>query len=336
MKKVFFIVFLLFVGSFVKAQTGIGTTSPINKFEVVATTADPASSGSSANGNVRLGPSSGSHVLDFGLSSTSTYAWLQARLKSNYGTNYNLVLNPNGGPVGIGNKSPSATLTVGNETGTIGGEILLNPTSTQYEGGQIILKRSLQGSTVDWTLDQYGTTAANARFRIFNGSSETNGISILENGNVGIGTSSPSTTLDVTGNVNVTGKINVTDPAGNVATKAAAFVARGVDVTLGNLKARIAATGNFSVQLSTVSGSYSVYGSHYLVDNGAYSNTIDGSSPRSITTTPTYIASGNNFLGAGNTSVWLLMDTTAQMCWRITMIVGAGYNNNFISIERLL
>ena len=155
-------------------------------------------------------------------------------------------------------------------------------------------------------------------------------------GNVGIGTNAPSTTLDVTGNVNVTGKINVTDPSGNVATKAAAFVARGVDVTLGNLKARLATSGNFSIQLSTVSGSYSVYGSHYLVDNGAYSNTIDGSSPRSITTTPTYIASGNNFLGAGNTSVWLLMDTTAQMCWRITMIVGAGYNNNFISIERLL
>ena len=155
-------------------------------------------------------------------------------------------------------------------------------------------------------------------------------------GNVGIGTSSPTQALDVTGNINVTGKINLTDPSGNVATKAAGFVGRGVDITLGNLKARIATTGNFSVQLSTVTGTYAVYGSHYLVDNGAYSNSIDGSSPFSITTTPAYIASGNNFLGAGNTSVWLLMDTTAKVSWRITMIVGSGYNNNFISIERLL
>jgi hypothetical protein len=181
------------------AQTGIGTTSPVNKFEVVNSTANPATSGSSANGHFRLGATVGDHVLDFGLSSSSNYSWLQARLKSNYGTNYNLVLNPNGGPVGIGTTAPSSTLTVGNTDGTIGGEILLNPTSTQFEGGQIIFKRSKVGSTVDWTVDQYGTTSANARFRIFNGNSEMNGISILENGNVGLGTANPSAKLNLDG-----------------------------------------------------------------------------------------------------------------------------------------
>jgi hypothetical protein len=181
------------------AQTGVGTTAPVNKFHIEATTADPASSGSSANGNLRLSGNGVSHVLDFGLSSSSNYAWLQARLKSNYGTNYSLVLNPNGGPVGIGNTSPSATLTVGNEAGTVGGEILLNPTTTQYEGGQIVFKRSRIGSTVDWTIDQYGTTSSNARFRIFNGASETNGISILENGNVGLGTTNPTAKLNLDG-----------------------------------------------------------------------------------------------------------------------------------------
>lgn len=211
MKKIFFIVSFLYVGEIVNAQTGIGTTAPVNKFEVVATAADPTSSGSLANGNLRLGASSGSHVLDFGLSSTPTYAWLQARLKSNYATNYNLVLNPNGGLVGIGNTSPSSTLTVGNTAGTIAGELTLNPSSTQHEGGQIILKRSLEGSTVDWTIDQYGTTSANARFRIFNGISESNGMSILENGKIGVGVSSPSTMFHIQ-NGNTSGP---TDPANN-------------------------------------------------------------------------------------------------------------------------
>jgi hypothetical protein len=103
----------------------------------------------------------------------------------------------NTGNIGIGNTSPSSTLTIGNATGTIGGEILLNPTSTQNEGGQIVFKRSLTGSTVDWTIDQYGTTSSNARFRIFNGNSENNGIAILENGYLGIGNATPSNKLHV-------------------------------------------------------------------------------------------------------------------------------------------
>lgn len=181
------------------AQTGIGTTAPVNKFEVVATTADPATSGSSANGNLRLGATASSHVLDFGLSSSSNYAWLQARLKSNYGTNYSLVLNPNGGNVGIGTTSPAKLLTVGREDGSLPAELQLNPAAASNEGGQIFIKRSRNGSTQDWTIDQYGTTAADARFRIFNGTTESSGLIILENGNVGLGTATPTARLNLVG-----------------------------------------------------------------------------------------------------------------------------------------
>jgi hypothetical protein len=110
-------------------------------------------------------------------------------------------LNPNGGFIGIGTTAPSSTLTVGNAAGTIAGEIVLNPGSTQYEGGQISIKKSLVGSTLDWTIDQYGTTSSDARLRIFNGGAETNGIAIKENGFVGIGTASPTTRLYVNGDI---------------------------------------------------------------------------------------------------------------------------------------
>lgn len=183
------------------SQTGIGTTTPVNKFQIEATTANPSSTGSSTNGNLRISGTGVAQVLDFGLSSTSTYAWLQARSKSNYATLYDLAFNPNGGKVGIGTSSPSSTLTVGNDGGTIPGEILLNPTTINGEGGQVTIKRSLTGSTVDWTIDQVGTTSANARLRIFSGSTETNGLAILENGYMGIGTITPAATLDVNGNV---------------------------------------------------------------------------------------------------------------------------------------
>jgi hypothetical protein len=103
---------LLFVSCIGTAQTGIGTTAPVNKLEVVTTKADPATTGVATNGNLRLGATVGTHVLDFGLSSTSTFSWLQARDKSNYVTIYNLVLNPNGGNVGIGTTTPTTKLYV--------------------------------------------------------------------------------------------------------------------------------------------------------------------------------------------------------------------------------
>lgn len=111
MKKIFLLVLVICALKNVKAQTGIGTTTPVNKLDIFATKADPTASGAAANGNLRLGAvGSNNHVLDFGLSSSSTYAWVQARDKTAYGTNYNLLLNPNGGNVGIGTTSPTAKL----------------------------------------------------------------------------------------------------------------------------------------------------------------------------------------------------------------------------------
>jgi hypothetical protein len=190
--------FLVFLSG--KAQTGIGTTTPVNKLEVVTTKADPATTGLAANGNLRLGATGFTHVLDFGVS-TGTYSWIQARDKSNYATNYFLSLNPNGGSVGVGTAVPITTLTVGNALGTVSGEITVNPQAATNEGGQISIKRSLSGGTTDWTIDHYGDNTANARFRIFNGSTETAGIVIKESGNVGIGTITPSTKLYVNGDI---------------------------------------------------------------------------------------------------------------------------------------
>ncbi len=273
MKKVILVLafFLVFLNG--NAQTGIGTTTPVNKFQVEATTADPLTSGSSANGNFRLSGTSGSHVLDFGLSSSSTYSWLQSRSKSGYGTNYNLLLNPNGGFVGIGTTAPSSTLTLGNAAGTIGGEILLNPTSTQFEGGQIILKRSLVGSTVDWTIDQYGTTSSNARFRIFNGASETNGMAILENGNIGFGTASPTAKLNLNG-----GGIKIFTGFGNSTSRPGLNTS-----TIGNYEIRGVGAGGVSTQgdgaddgfLRLSAGGGTNSNTQASIDLSGYSNVAD-------------------------------------------------------------
>ena len=233
MKKIFFITWVLFLSTVLQAQTGIGTTTPVNKFQIETTTADPLTTGNNVrNGHFRLSGVGVTHLVDAGLMSTINNfgTWIQARKKDDYSVNYGLYLNPNGGQVGIGTTSPTSTLTVGNSGGTIGGEILLNPTTNQYEGGQIILKRSIVGSTVDWTIDQYGTTSANARLRLFSGSTETNGINILENGNVGIKNSAPTKPLDVTGDAAISGNLT----GGNAASsKLSGFVSNVSTETAG-------------------------------------------------------------------------------------------------------
>ncbi len=138
--------------------------------------------------------------------------------------------------------------------------------------------------------------------------------------------------IDPSGNVNITGKLNIGDPTGNVVIKAAGFVGRGTDITLENLKVRFAASGNMSLQVSSGSGTISTIGSDQYITNGSGSTTIS----RSVTASPIYLwPSGLNFVDMGNSETCILIDTNTKMSWRIIGIVGPGYLNNFISIERL-
>lgn len=317
--RLFFVLFLLLAGLSVMAQTGIGTVNPVNKLQVETALANPATSGSGANGNLRLSATGVDQVFDLGLG--ATYAWLQARNRSDYSTNYNLLLNPNGGNVGIGTTSPTArlniagggirihngfssstarpavntssignyeirgvgsitgttqvdagddgflrlsagggtnasgqssidlsgfsnnsemnnnivmrtlgtermrinnsgqvgigtaspgaTLEVGSANGITPGFLVLNPTTsgTGEEGAEIVLRpapRSLSPAAQSWTIDQV-SNASVPRLRIFPSTSgEINGVTIRDNGNLGIGWANPQfklhvSTSDVTG-----------------------------------------------------------------------------------------------------------------------------------------
>jgi hypothetical protein len=197
MKKLFLILFTIVFSTYVKAQTGIGTTAPINKFEVVTASADPANTGATANGNLRLGPSTGSHVLDFGLSSSSTYAWLQARSKSAYGTTYNLALNPTGGNVGIGTTTPAAKLHVKSNgpilrlEGSDHAYLEWFPLGSSTRYGYMGFPNPAAAPTQLTFMNQFPTGS------IAFGTNEEKRMTITSTGQVGIGNEYPGATLEI-------------------------------------------------------------------------------------------------------------------------------------------
>jgi hypothetical protein len=132
------------------------------------------------------------------------------------GTNQNINLTPSGNgnvvtnsKVGIGTNSPGATLEIGSSNGSVPGSLILNPTTTGTgeEGAEINLKPapvSTSPAAQTWVIDQV-SNANNPRLRIFpSPSGEATGFAILDNGKFGIGTSSPTEKLEVSGNVKAT------------------------------------------------------------------------------------------------------------------------------------
>jgi hypothetical protein len=95
-------------------STGLGVgTVPANGLKLssyVTTAGVPATSGTTQSaGSLRIGAASTAGVMDMG--TNGSYSWIQPCNATNLATNYDLVLNPNGGNVGIG-VTPSAKLDV--------------------------------------------------------------------------------------------------------------------------------------------------------------------------------------------------------------------------------
>ena len=181
-------------------NVGIGLTAPVNRLEVVGTNAAAATSGSAANGAMRLYGSGSGAVLDSGIHGTA--AWLQARQYNDYAGNYGLLLNPNGGNVGIGTTSPSGKLEISLTTGGAGQIITgidnttgvysqwrVNGTATK---GFIGTANQIVSGT---SINDFAIDAAAVSGNLIFSASQSEKMRILNSGNVGIGTASPASKL---------------------------------------------------------------------------------------------------------------------------------------------
>jgi hypothetical protein len=184
-------------------KVGIGEISPDLPLHVSGTVALPATSGSTPTGfvSLRAKTAGGSHGLHIGVSNASPWgSWLQAQDGNNLATEYPLLLNPNGGNVGIGTTAPSHKLHVNGTTlidGTFG-----NPNT---EGAYRLKFYDNGGTYNDAGIGLDGSAGGeNMWFNALNGfywNFGTNGkkMALLTNGNLGIGDTDPPSTLTVLG-----------------------------------------------------------------------------------------------------------------------------------------
>jgi hypothetical protein len=171
---------------------GIGTSSPALALHAKGATGYPATSGTTQTGVLRISGGTGIYnVLDMGVNEGTDTAWIQATRANGLQNNDKLLLNPNGGNVGIGTTSPRSLLSFGtaDTSGTNG--INLYDNGGNYRTGIGATSSYLRLYTPSDGSLQLG------RLSTSDGSTFLEAARIDSSGRLGIGTTSPEGKLEV-------------------------------------------------------------------------------------------------------------------------------------------
>jgi hypothetical protein len=204
--------------------------------------------------------------------------------------------------------SANVSLVAGSYTATFDNTgVLTLPTNGGDEGGEIRLGVPATNTTLQnrVTLDVYQD-----RFRIFEGSANAKGVYVdISQSAAGVGTLL---------NNRVSGLVNA-----------------GTFVTMDLIKATVTSSGNRGLSLATTTGTftYNIGGNFGMSGAGSGGQSFAG---QTLTTTATSSIFGWGFTSTGDISTYILTDTTNSRCYRITLMIGASFNNNAITIERLI
>jgi hypothetical protein len=174
-------------------NVGVGATTPVTKLEVKsAASGFPATSGTNQGyASARFGNLQTNGVLDIGVNSGSG-AWLQYSDQTNLSQVFPLLLNPNGGNIGIGTTNPQRNLAI------VGSSVAVLQLADSYNGSQ---------ASDGFQIQQIGTNAhlvnaENGFLSVWTNAAER--LRIDSGGNVGIGTINPTHKLAVNGTIRAT------------------------------------------------------------------------------------------------------------------------------------
>ena len=169
------------------------------------------------------------------------------------------------GSLGIGTKSPKAKLHV-NGNIYAKGQVYLYA----YEGD------NKSGTAYLQARDKSNSSSIGLQLRSQNAGTTVNALKIMPNGNIGIGTSSPTNKLDVKGNTHIEGNTTITGTTNLLDTKISGNTSVNGDLTMSNLNRaqELLIQKGLNIRLSNIENSHfsiqNAFGSDvvYIANNG--------------------------------------------------------------------
>lgn len=114
--------------------------------------------------------------------------------------------------------------------------------------------------------------------------------------------------------------------------KNSGFVGTSTAITLGNLVCQLVGTTGLQLKVSTFANAYNV--TFNVTSNvGGAINIVNGSN---VALNPTGITLGTSATHPGDKIELILTIPTASLAYRITALVGVGFNNNLLTVEELV
>ena len=175
-------------------NVGIGVNDPTEMLTIVGSSSSPATSGTGVNGILAIESANGNSLYIGSYTASPFGCWLQASNRGNQAATYPIILNPNGGNVGIGTISPIEKLQV------VGQVISTGSNSTSATAGAERAIMDLSGFSATDHSARFGhfrgTNSAGAgQLRLYTDSVER--VRIDANGNVGINQTNPQALLSL-------------------------------------------------------------------------------------------------------------------------------------------
>jgi hypothetical protein len=189
--------------------------------------------------------------------------------------------------------------------GLLKGLELTSTNSNGNEGGQINLANPAANTTLGGTgvtVDVYQN-----QFRIFEGGSAKGVYVDLSKAPAGVG--------------------------GELLWKTSGLIDAGTFLTLDNLKVTVPTSNNRGLSIASVSGSFVANIGAWYGGSGGVGG--DSTNNLSVTTTESGSLFSWNFVAEGNSAQYTIYDKTNNRMYRVTLMIGPAYLNNFISIEGL-